>query len=475
VCQQIRRALEYYLGFCRDEGVRAIPPSQDVIIESLEEYRERAEARAVKRAEGREEKGLAPIESDRKGATMPKDILAGYKNLSKVLGLPFEKVCDSKAVKSVAAAAAGMPRVQPMLSMVTIEAYERTTRDPSASAFDRAYAGGGWLQVPSRLRVKDMQRTPEVTVRYTECFGDRFQVATGTAARSKAPSQAQMRPLPWRAPLIPMSSDDRVDLDPLFDSMPQSSNGCVFRAFACDQGAAGAKDIEHAVEWLDRAATHDEVCNALTSVARRAYVRYGLTPPEDDVVGGHMGRHNVPESGRLIKLPKASRERLGYWRAQPAISDSTEDSQAVERALTIARQRKQRMGRIADCADRYSSVDAAPLEMDEEVTACLLAIKGAFDKFKAEGVPIPPRTADQAAAIKSQHDAALRHAFKAQPRSPPKRPASSSPQASAKKRLRTCLSSSPSLAKLVAYARSPKGRKKMAARRAAAAEAAASD
>jgi hypothetical protein len=203
-------------------------------------------------------------------------------------------------------------------------------------------------------------------------------------------------------------------------------------------------------------------------------MRYNLTPPENDVVSGHMGRHNVPEAGRLIKLPKASRERLGYWRAQPAVSDATEDAQAVERALTIARQRKQRMGRIADCADRYSSVDAAPLEMDEEVTACLLAIKGAFDKFRAEGVPIPPRSADQATAIKSQHDAALRHAFQVQPSSPPKRHASSSPPASVRKRLRTSLSSSPSMARLVAYARSPKGRKKMAAKRAAAAEAAAS-
>ena len=407
VVDGMRRSLEYYVLYCSEEGVRSCPPSQDVVVEALEEYRERAATRAAVAAEKRAGRGEEPLESDKGGGTMIVKILQGLTNLSTKLGLPFAKVTSSKTVVAVAAArGCGMPKVQEQLSQVTIQAYELGTRDTGLSQFERAYAGGGWLQVPSRLRVKDLQRTPVISIEKTSCMGMEVDRAYGVAKRSKAASRAKMKPLPWSALLIPLSSDERVELEPLRDSMPGGEHGCTFRDFEVPKGKK--RVITNAVEWLDNAAPHHRVVASLNALADKIYDRHKLTPPTSRITG-HKGRHNVPEAGRLIELPMQSRERLGHWRASATISDAADDAAALSRALTVARERRTRIGRIVAMADRYSSVDAAPIEADREQMACLLAIKLAFQLYESKGVEIPPSTRAQSVQIAEMHVLRAQH------------------------------------------------------------------
>ena len=169
----------------------------------------------------------------------------------------------------------------------------------------------------------------------------------------------QMKPLLWRAASIPIGGGE-VDLQPLMRSMPKSKAGCVFRDFVVPPGMAHV--ISNATAWASRPASHETIVKSLQQLTG------------NDELGGHNGRHVLPEVGRGLQLPKQMREALGYWRAQPTLGDPS-DAAAVARALTKACERQTRAGALASCADRYSSVDAAPVEQDQARVKCMLATR----------------------------------------------------------------------------------------------------
>ena len=373
-CANMRRALKSLVPYvAEDEDVRAallergsLPP--DASISFLEDYDEAAQARAEQRAAKRAKSGLPPRRNDRGGRTAAMPVWLGLEGCRKRLGLPFH--CDSESVKEVARCGAGMPAVQPMVNLLDVRSMERTTVDPSASEFERAYAGGGWLTVASSTRVVDLQRTPQIRFERSSVLGSDTVIACGVARKSKARSRMQMKPLPWRAAVISIGGGE-VDLQPLVQSMPDSDAGCVFRDFVVPPGVPHV--IGNATAWASRPASHETVVKSLRQITG------------NDELGGHNGRHVLPEVARGLQLPKQMREALGYWRQQPTIGDPS-DAAAVAQALTKARQRQTRAGALASCADRYSSVDAAPVEQDQARVACMLAARALFESGE------PPET-----------------------------------------------------------------------------------
>jgi len=352
----------------------------DTLIDSLEEYDECARARAQQRAVKRRAKNLPPRRNDRGGATATMPIFLGYSSLEKKLGLPVEAT-SSPEVKAAAKAGPGMPAVRPMMNLKTANNLGLATINKKRSKFERAYAGGGWILQSASTRVIDLQRTPKIRFETSMVLGSKTVVACGTARKSKARGQLEMRPLAWRAPLIPMTGD-KVDLGPLIKSMPDSENGCVFRDFITPDGKPHT--INHAIGWANYPASHDTIVNSLRIVG------------DDPDLGGHDGRHVNAEIGRALELPRHVREALGYWRVQPVIGDSANDAAAIARATTKARERRTRAGALASCADRYASVDAQAVEQDKARAACQLAARELF----ANGADqVPDSTREQIEAI----------------------------------------------------------------------------
>ena len=333
-CINMRRALKGLVPYvAEDEDVRAaliergsLPP--DACISFLEDYDEAAQQRAEQRAAKRLASRLPPRRNDRGGATATMPIWLGLEQCRKRLGLPFDS--EPEAVKEVARCGAGMPAVQPMVNLTDVRLLEQKTVDPHASEFERAYAGGGWLTVASSTRVVDLQRTSKLRFEQSSVLGRQTIIACGTARKSKARSKLQMKPLPWRAALIPIGGGD-VDLQPLVRSMPDSEDGCVFRDFVVPPGMPHV--IGNATAWALRPASHETVVKSLRQITGT------------DDLGGHNGRHVLPEVARGLQLPKQMREALGYWRQQPTIGDPS-DAAAVARALTKARQRQTRAGAL---------------------------------------------------------------------------------------------------------------------------------
>jgi hypothetical protein len=83
------------------------------------------------------------------------------------------------------------------------------------------------------------------------------------------------------------------------------------------------------------------------------------------------------------------REALGYWRAKAIVADTTGDLAAMARAVTVARGVKDRSGALASNADRYSSVDGAPVESDTARVTCL---KAAYCVIRSEMDLLPTST-----------------------------------------------------------------------------------
>ena len=342
----------------------------------LEDYDVAAQERAAVRAAQRENKSLPPRRNDRGGETATMPVYRGLETCRKKLGLPF--CSESESVKEVARCGAGMPAVQPMVNLIDVRTLEQKTVDPRCSEFEQAYAGGGWLTVAGSTRVVDLQRTPKLRFERSTVLGRETTIACGTARKSKARSQLQMKPLPWRAAMVPIGGGD-IDLRPLVESMPDSDAGCVFRDFVVRPGEAHV--IGNAIAWASRPASHETVVKSLRQLTG------------SDELGGHNGRHVLPEVGRGLQLPKQSREALGYWRAQPTLGDPT-DAAVMNRALAKARERITRQGALASCADRYASVDAQPVEQDQARVTCMLAAAALF----VDGEP-PVTTREQIEAV----------------------------------------------------------------------------
>ena len=379
----MRRASMHLIDYLESNGLTDACEERvgpDTLIDSLEEYDECARARAQQRAVKRSAKNLPPRRNDRGGATATMPIFLGYSSLEKKLGLPVE-ASNSPEVKATAKAGPGMPAVRPMMNLKTANNLGLATLDKKRSEYERAYAGGGWILQSASTRVIDLQRTPKIRFETSKVLGTKTVIACGTARKSKARGQLEMRPLAWRAPLIPMTGDS-VDLEPLIKSMPDSENGCVFRDFVTP--ADKPHTINHAIGWANHPASHDTIVNSLRIVG------------DDPDLGGHDGRHVNAEIGRALELPRHVREALGYWRVQPVIGDSANDAAAIARATTKARERRTRAGALASCADRYASVDAQAVEQDKARAACQLAARELF----ANGADqVPDSTREQIEAI----------------------------------------------------------------------------
>ena len=94
-----------------------------------------------------------------------------------------------------------------------------------------------------------------------------------------------------------------------------------------------------------------------------------------DSIGGHDGRHVIPECARVMRLPRSMRDTIGYWRSPSAVTDETDAIAARAAALRFARVARPRMGWGRFLSDRYSSREGQVIEGDEGRVACLVAIK----------------------------------------------------------------------------------------------------
>ena len=63
-----------------------------------------------------------------------------------------------------------------------------------------------------------------------------------------------------------------------------------------------------------------------------------------DTIGGHDGRHVIPECARVMQLPRSMRDTIGYWRSPSAVTDETDAIAARAAALRFARVARPRMG-----------------------------------------------------------------------------------------------------------------------------------
>jgi hypothetical protein len=377
----LKRTIEHLSRYVRDEGLAFEDIAcKDVIMDALEEYDEAARRAASERAAKRAAKGKPPRRNDRGGATATMPIYNGMVRMAK---LGIDIAAPDADAKEVAKAGPGMPAVQPMMSLGSVEQLEDVSSDAARSACERAYAGGGWLTASGGTRCIDLQRT--ATIRFEKCniLGKMTTVACGVARRSKAASQIEMRPLAWRAPLIAIGARGDIDLQPLVAAMPASGKGCVFRDFETPEGMPHS--IIHATGWLNKAASYETVVRSLRD----------LTGQHD--LGTHNGRHVLPEVALGLLLPKQVRERLGYWREQPTIGDSVTDQRAIDRAIAKARERHTRASALAAMPDRYASVDADVVVTDNARAACLLACREAMKAWGPGNCPASTR--EQIAAI----------------------------------------------------------------------------
>jgi hypothetical protein len=212
--------------------------------------------------------------------------------------------------------------------------------------------------------VIDQQRTASVHFE-RHMFGDEsVTVVCGTAKRSKGPSQAAMKALAWRAPIVNMQHGTGVHLSAMLDAMPRSADGCMYRDFAVPEGAK--KVVTNAIAWLNKPATHDVIV-----ASKQAILEPHLGEERASKIGGHDQRHTVPEVARGLGLPRSVREALGYWRSKVIVADDENDKAALARAVAAARQVQTRAGAMAYNSDRYSSVDGARVEVDEARITCL--------------------------------------------------------------------------------------------------------
>ena len=336
--------------------------------------------------------GKPPKRNDRGGETATMPIWRGYKLWQNKAGLNIKAVLD--AVKEVAMAGPGMPAVQQMTPIDAFAAFEDITTSSILTSFQRAYAGGGWSTIAAGTRTIDMQRTAAVHFEKTTILGHERMVLTGVASRSKAQSKLKMRPLAWRAPIIPISQDD-IDLQPMVEAMVGSDKGCSFRDFVVPEGAPHT--IGNAIAWDNKAAPHATIVTSLIELLSPS-----LGAERASLIGGHCARHVLPEVGKALKLPREIRESLGYWREHPVIANEG-DRAALARAITQARQRNTRAASIASSADRYASVDAATVVQDEARIACLLAIREAYQGWNGN---VPTETRKQIEAIAAAADKA---------------------------------------------------------------------
>ena len=198
------------LALEEEECASFFPPTPDVIVECLEEYKENAICKAAERSERAEKAGKKS--TGRGGTTATKRVRMGMYNLFKVIGLPGFHHANSDFAKDVAKHGPAMPRVQPLTPMQTMPHLERITLDTTKSEQFRARAGASWLRKAASPRTKDMLRTPSLSIDSVQVLGLATPVLSGTATKSKAREACQMQLLQWRVPLLPVGKQQDIDL-----------------------------------------------------------------------------------------------------------------------------------------------------------------------------------------------------------------------------------------------------------------------
>jgi hypothetical protein len=353
------RAMRWHIKICATfPTIPIYPVPASICAFACEEYDADALERGAQRekeaaAAGREPKG-------RGGATASSALRNGYWQFEHLLKLKIE--ASDPMVKAICAARGGMPTVRTMLPLEALWFYPHLSADETKSQYVRAYAAAAFIGVAGSLRVIDQQRTGSLHFEEHKVLDESVLIACGTTRKSKAGSQTLMKPLAWRAPLVALTE---VDCGPLLASMPRKG-GSMYRDFIVPAGFS--KVITNAVGWADRPASHDTVV-----ASQRALLSPYLGDARAASIGGHDQRHTIPEVGRGLGLPRHVREALGYWRAKAIVADTTGDLAAMARAVTVARGVKDRSGALASNADRYSSVDGAPVESDTARVTCLKA------------------------------------------------------------------------------------------------------
>ena len=239
----------------------------------------------------------------------------------------------------------------------------------------------------------DFQRTPKVWFERSNVDGEPTLVACGIARATKGSDMESLRPLAWRAPLVCCTSAG-IDLRPLIASMPDSEDGCIFRGLITPRGSQHV--AINATAWANVPASHDTIVNSL-----RAIVTPYIGEVRAGTCFGHDERHVLSEVGRIARFPQHERETLSYWRPSPTVATSQDDLSARARAIAAARvQRTQRSG-IAHMANRYSSVDAEPIEQDLIRTACMHLISRYLNSVSNSA---PTATREQLSGIRAMID-----------------------------------------------------------------------
>ena len=267
----------------------------------------------------------------RGGSTATKPVRLGYANLYTKLGLSCFQGAHTEAAKQVAKYGQGMPKVQKMVDLRALAAFETITVEDGWTEFQKAWAGAAWAKIVGSPRTIDMQRTNKIHFERNAVLGEVQITGVGVARKSKAATQEAMKPLTWRFPVIPVWQKE-VDLRAWTSSMEAcGEKGGCFRAFTVPEGADYS--ITNATGWADRVATHHEVVQGQQDLLVMAG---GLDIAEIEAMQGHNSRHAMAELGRALELPREQRAALGYWSEPPASRDSASDA-AWARAVMVAR------------------------------------------------------------------------------------------------------------------------------------------
>jgi hypothetical protein len=237
-------AFAYWTKYCKANSLCDFPASADIVTASLEEYDEHAHIRAAARRAKRSRKGKQPARTDRGGDTAASWVRNGYQLLEDKVALPFDS--KGEMARAVARAGKGMPSVASATPLDLIPHVVNGSRNPHLSNFIRAYMGAQYITIAASLRKIDAQRSGAISFERITVDGHPYTIACGIARKSKAKRQDLMRPLAWRAPLIPFSGVPQcVDLHPLLNSLPPDG-GCLFRGFLVPKGKP--RSIMHATQ-----------------------------------------------------------------------------------------------------------------------------------------------------------------------------------------------------------------------------------
>jgi hypothetical protein len=377
-CTDVIRSLEFLAWHCDAQGYTAYPATSDLLTDAVSEYLVLARYRAGQRDLKRVQSGEKPA-ATQGGKWAAKPVYGAFYSL-RTLGLQY---AADQAVKKASRVPVSPPTIRPMppvehschLEMVTV------SETSEFSKFEKAFAGGYFLQEGSSGRTIDMQRTATIGFESTTILGVEIEVACGVPPKSKGPNQDTMAAIEWRCPLLPRYIDEPINLQPLLDSMPGTDDGCVFRGFTVEDGKKHV--ITNATGWANHPATHQQIIESRAAIL----VKCGVSEASANSCRGHDARHTMAEVGRVLVLSKQRRDLLSNHRLTPVFGEDRADKVAYRRAVREARERVQATSsRLATSSNRYSSVYAEPAVADESRLICMAAVRDAVQAWSAAGV-----------------------------------------------------------------------------------------